>query len=81
MYERVRDALRAVNESPLFWAGLTLGMLVIGALSGAWLVVVIATLPAWQWGYRAGCEMYEKGIMCAECADRLDVEDDPRSSL
>lgn len=79
MYKELQGALRATNESPIFWALLALGMIVIGVVSGFWVVAVIAALPAWQWGYRAGCEIYEKGIMCAECADRLDVEEDPRN--
>jgi hypothetical protein len=79
MYEELRGALRATNESPVFWAMLALGMIVIGAVSGFWVIAVIAALPAWQWGYRAGCEIYEKGIMCAECADRLDGPDDLRN--
>ena len=81
MYETVRDTLRAMNESAVMWAIFTLAVAVVGAVSGFWALLLIALLAAFQWGYRAASEIYENGIMCAECGDRLDVEEDPRTAL
>jgi len=79
MYENLRDVLRAVNGSPVFWAVFAIFIAVVSAVTGFWVGLIVAMLPVWQWGYLAGCEIYEKGIMCAECADRLDGPDDPRN--
>lgn len=81
MNENLRDALRTMNNSAVVWAIFTLALGVVGAVSGFWALLLVALLPAFQWGYVAACEIYESGIMCAECGDRLDVEEDPRTAL
>lgn len=81
MWEYLKAALNAANDAPMLWAGMTLGFALIAAMSGFWAIMAFALVTAYQWGYALASRMYEKGIMCAECGDRLDVEEDPRAAL
>lgn len=84
MDTKLRDLLKVLNDSPVFWAGVTSGFVVIAALTvsaalfSEW-VVIAGMLPVWQWGYTARAEVERSGILCDECGDRLDADEDPRT--
>ncbi len=73
MFEKIREKL----DRPAVW-GLAAGVLIIaGTASGNTLVYLTAFITMWQWGYRAASEVYERGIICADCGDELDQEETP----
>lgn len=67
------DKFREALDHAVFWAVVTVGLTLIAVFTNP-VVLVAAVIAGFQWGYRAASEVYENGIMCAECGDRLDEE-------
>jgi zinc transporter ZupT len=78
MYEFVKTAF-TVPRNAITWAVLTLALAVAGAVSGYWVLVIVALFPAFQWGFAGAVTLYERGITCAECDERLVDGDNPPS--
>ncbi len=74
MWDDLKAALNEINEAPILWAALTIGIALVTAGSGFWGLFAFALVTAYQWGYALAARTYEKGIICEECGDRLDVE-------
>ena len=67
----------AVNHSEV-WACVTVALIVLSVFTNA-AVLIAAVVSAFQFGCRVVGESYESGIVCSECGDKLDYEDDPRN--
>lgn len=78
MYEYAKTAF-AVPRNAIMWAVLTLVLAVAAAVSGYWVLVVVALFPAFQWGFAAAVALYECEIRCAECDERMFGDDNPPS--
>lgn len=65
------EHLRKLHRSAVAWAAVTAVLGVVGALWNPFLMLA-AVVTAWQWGALATAESYERGIICADCGDRLD---------
>lgn len=78
MYEYAKTAFTFPRYA-ITWAVLTLALAVAGAVSGYWVLVVVALFPAFQWGFAAAVALYERDLTCAECDERLFGDDNPPS--